>query len=68
MRAETAAAYCDERSVEAFRNGVGTLYPHPKWVRHKGDRWLKEELDRAIEVAVATTCGAAGVKDACDVL
>jgi hypothetical protein len=29
MRAETAAAYLDEKSVEAFRRGVGTVYPVP---------------------------------------
>jgi hypothetical protein len=49
MRAETAAAYFDENSVEAFRRGVGTLYPHPIRVPGKGDRWLREDLDAAIE-------------------
>jgi hypothetical protein len=49
MRAETAAAYVDERSVEAFQRGVGTLYPEPIRVSGKGDRWLKEDLDEAIE-------------------
>ena len=49
MRAETAAAYCDESSVEAFRRSVGQLYPSPVNVRGKGDRWLKEDLDAAIE-------------------
>ena len=29
MRAETAARYVDEVSVEAFRRGVGSVYPEP---------------------------------------
>jgi hypothetical protein len=49
MRAETAAAYVDEKSVEAFRRGVGSLYPNPIRVPGKGDRWLREDLDAAIE-------------------
>jgi hypothetical protein len=48
MRAETAAAYVDERSVRAFRRGVGTLYPLPIKVRGKGDRWLRDDLDQAL--------------------
>ena len=49
MRAETAAGYVDEKSVEAFRRGVGTLYPEPIKLQGKGDRWLREDLDAAIE-------------------
>jgi hypothetical protein len=49
MRAETAAAYVDERSVDAFRRAVGTLWPGPPRIRGKGERWLKEDLDAAIE-------------------
>ena len=49
MRAETAARYVDEVSVEAFRRGVGTLYPAPLRVSGKGDRWLRDDLDAAIE-------------------
>jgi len=49
MRAETAAAYLDEKSVEAFRRGVGTIYPKPRKVAGKGDRWFKDDLDRAID-------------------
>jgi hypothetical protein len=49
MRAETAARYCDEVSVEAFRRGVGPLYPAPLRVSGKGDRWLRDDLDAAIE-------------------
>ena len=49
MRAETAAAYVDEKSVEAFLRGAGSLYPAPIVVGGKGARWLKEDLDAAIE-------------------
>ena len=49
MRADKAAAYVDERSVETFRRAVGTLYPTPIKVSGKGDRWLKEALDVAID-------------------
>jgi hypothetical protein len=49
MRAETAALYVDEVSVEAFRHGVGLLYPRPRDVPGKGQRWLIEELDAALD-------------------
>jgi len=49
MRAETAAAYCDERSVEAFTRRVGTVYPEPIKVSGRGRLWLREDLDVAIE-------------------
>ena len=49
MRAETAARYVDEVSVATFRRGVGTLYPPPVKVAGKGDRWVKEKLDEAID-------------------
>ena len=65
MRAETAAAYVDEKSVDAFRRGVGTLWPHPVKVVGKGDRWLRENLDRAIE-QIATPSGT--IRDIADVL
>jgi hypothetical protein len=47
MRAETAAAYCDEVSVAAFRRKVGSVYPPP--VTRKGSRqkWDCLELDAA---------------------
>lgn len=49
MRAETAAQYVDETSVEAFRRSVGLLYPRPREVAGKGQRWLIEELDAALD-------------------
>lgn len=65
MRAETAARYVDEKSVEAFRRGVGTIYPRPRKVAGKGDRWLKDDLDRAID----RLAGPAGtIRDIADVL
>ena len=48
MRAETAARYVDERSVKAFRRAVGKLYPRPIKLSGKGERWLKDQLDAAI--------------------
>ena len=38
MRAETAARYVDERSVQAFRRSVGKLYPRPIKLSGKGER------------------------------
>ena len=49
MRAATAAAYVDEPSVETFRRAVGTLYPEPHRISGKGDRWLREDLDAALD-------------------
>lgn len=53
MRAATAAAYVDETSVEAFRRacGRGKLYPSPKNIEGKGERWLREDLDAALDRA-----------------
>jgi hypothetical protein len=49
MTARTAAAYCDERSPYSFRRAVGRLWPRPVKVPGKGERWLKETLDQAID-------------------
>jgi hypothetical protein len=49
MTASTAAAYCDEVSVEAFRRSVGKIWPRGKWIAGKGERWLRDDLDAAIE-------------------
>lgn len=48
MPASAAAAYVGERSVESFRRSSGKLWPTPVKIPGKGDRWLKEELDEAI--------------------
>ena len=65
MRAATAAAYVDERSVDAFRRAVGTIWPAPVRVAGKGERWLKEDLDAAIDRASSRP---SNVRDAADVL
>jgi hypothetical protein len=49
MRAETAAAYVDEKSVESFLRAAGTIYPEPINVPGKGNRWLRDQLDEAID-------------------
>lgn len=49
MRATTAAAYLDEKSVEAFRRRVGSVYPKPVNVRGRGELWLREQLDESID-------------------
>ena len=48
MRADTAAAYVDEKSVETFRRRVGSVYPRPINVSGRGEVWLKDQLDAAI--------------------
>ena len=48
MRAETAARYVDEASTSSFLRSVGTLYPEPRMIPTKGRRWLKEDLDEAL--------------------
>ena len=63
MTAATAAAYCDETSVEAFRRAVGKIWPRGKRIAGKGERWLREELDQAIDRLAGP-----GVRDAADVL
>jgi hypothetical protein len=57
MRADTAAAYVDEKSVEAFLaacertygQDTGKLYPAPRPIEGKGHRWLIEDLDAALD-------------------
>lgn len=65
MTAKTAAAYLDEASPESFLRGVGSIYPEPIQVAGKGKRWLKEDLDQAID---RLTGRASYVRDAADVL
>jgi hypothetical protein len=65
MRAETAAAYVDEKSVETFRRAVGKIYPLPEKVPGKGDRWVKDAIDQAID---RLRGGVKAIRDAADVL
>lgn len=49
MRAETAAAYTDEKSVKSFLRRAGTVYPTPLNIPGRGRVWTKESLDEAID-------------------
>lgn len=48
MTAATAARYCDESSVQAFRRRVGTVYPAPVVIGRGRQKWLKREIDAAL--------------------
>lgn len=49
MRACTAAAFCDEPSVETFRAKVKQgLYPKPLKVNGCMEKWYKPALEQAI--------------------
>ena len=49
MRAETAAGYCDEPSVEAFLAKVARgVYSQPARVRGSLPKWHRAKLDRDI--------------------
>jgi hypothetical protein len=49
MRAETAAAYTDEPSVEAFLSKVKLgLYPSPTRKPRMQPKWHRRKLDQAI--------------------
>lgn len=49
MRAETAAAYCDEPSVEAFRDKVDRgVYSQPLRERGSLPKWHRLNLERDI--------------------
>ena len=64
MRAETAAEYCDDKSVGAFKKSVGTLYPLPHRIPGKGYRWLRKELDLSLDSLLDVKA----VNDAAEVL
>ena len=48
MRADLAAAYVDEPSVEAFYHKVGCVYPLPVHGKGVARKWSKATLDKAI--------------------
>lgn len=58
MRAATAAAFVDERSVEAFLRKVGTVYPRPYRGKGRGAKWLKDQLETAAAAAGGNESGA----------
>lgn len=66
MRAETAAAYVDEPSVEAFLRKVGTKYPR-HWTG-KGERrkWHIQDLDAATDPAFRHRGGRGAVPSLAD--
>jgi hypothetical protein len=49
MRAETAAEYTDEKSVQSFLRRTGSIYPPPLRIPGRGRVWTKESLDEAID-------------------
>jgi hypothetical protein len=66
MRAETAAAYVDEVSVQAFLRKVGTKYPR-HWTG-KGERrkWHIQDLDAATDPARRGASGQGAVPSLAD--
>jgi hypothetical protein len=48
MRAELAAGYCGEPTVEAFLKRVGSEYPQPRITEGRRRLWLRDDLDQAI--------------------
>jgi hypothetical protein len=48
MCAALAAGYCGEPSAEAFLRRVGREYPQPRVKEGRRQRWLRDDLDRAI--------------------
>jgi hypothetical protein len=48
MRAETAAAYCDEPSVEAFLKKVPHVYSEPARIKGSLPKWHRAKLERDI--------------------
>ena len=65
MRAETAAAYCDEPSVEAFLSKVGKeLYPAPARAKGSLPKWHRHKLDAAIARRHGLQVNTAEIEDA----
>jgi hypothetical protein len=48
MRAETAAAFCDEPSVEAFLKKVPSVYSEPNRTKGSLPKWHRSKLERDI--------------------
>lgn len=48
MAADLAAAYCGERSIDAFLKRVGKEYPSPRVADGRRRLWLRDDLDNAI--------------------
>lgn len=67
MRAETAAAYVDEVSVQAFRRKVGAVYPLPVAGKGQRQKWDREQLDQAV-AAMGRRTNTSQISDAASVL
>ena len=64
MRAETAAAYCDEPSVEAFLSKVARgIYPPPARTKGSLPKWHRTKLDAAIARRHGLQLGASIAED-----
>ena len=48
MRADLAAGYCGETTVEGFLKRIGKEYPVPRVVEGRRRLWLIDDLDAAI--------------------
>jgi hypothetical protein len=66
MRAETAAAYVDEVSVERFLARVGTAYPEAMVIDGRGKVWSRTALDAALDQLESRT--GAVIHDAADLM
>lgn len=66
MRAEMAAGYVDEPSVESFLRKVGKVYPRPRNISGRGRVWMKADLDKAL--GIITTAEGAQVRDLASLL
>ncbi|MEL6218304.1 MAG: hypothetical protein AAFR79_07535 [Pseudomonadota bacterium] len=49
LDAAGAAGFVGEKSVEAFRRKLGTVYPKPTRIAGLGDRWLRKDLESALD-------------------
>jgi hypothetical protein len=64
MRAETAAAYCDEPSVDSFLAKVAKgIYPQPTRTKGALPKWHRAKLDAAIARRHGLLVGAAEIED-----
>ncbi len=64
MRAVTAAAYCDEPSVEAFLAKVAQdMYPPPMRCRGALPKWHRSKLDASIARRHGLTVVVAEIED-----
>lgn len=48
MCSATAAAYVDERSVEAFLRKVGSVYPAASCGKGRTAKWDRDEIDQVM--------------------